>query len=318
MPPPTGPLSAAVSRAKPPAKASAITVTTTRKQRHAGPKRCKMQNATDPRFLIVRRHTMPTDKPASPADDISRSALVARHTAFFLDFDGTLVELAATPDAVTVPDALKQLLAELRDVAGGALAIVSGRSIESIDAMLAPLVLPVAGLHGAEWRDAGGTVSRQFVADERIGQMQALLEQAVQDYPGMLLESKQVSLALHFRNAPEREAEAYAAVQRALAPFADAFVLQPGKMVFEIKPTGVDKGRAIANLLEGAPFAGRTPCFAGDDLTDEAGFHAVNALGGLSIKVGTGETAARSRVASVSHLLYWLVQLIRPHGGQPE
>lgn len=253
---------------------------------------------------------MPTDDMhAAPADDSSRAALVARHTAFFLDFDGTLVDLAPTPDAVLVPDALKHLLATLRDAADGALAIVSGRSIESIDALLAPLVLPVAGLHGAEWRDAQGACVRQFDADARLPQMQAVLEAAVRAHPGMLLETKQISLALHYRNAPEREAQALEAVQRAIAPFADAFVLQPGKMVFEIKPAGVDKGRAIESLLAGTPFAGRTPCFAGDDLTDEAGFAVVNARGGLSIKIGEGNTVAHTRLPSVAHLLAWLAQL---------
>ncbi len=261
---------------------------------------------------------MPTDMHTAPADDSSRAAPAASHTAFFLDFDGTLVDLAPTPDAVVVPDALRHLLATLRDAADGALAIVSGRSIESIDALLAPLVLPVAGLHGAEWRDAQGTHVRQFAADARLQQMQAVLEEAVRDHPGMLLETKLVSLALHFRNVPERAAQALDAVQRAVAPFADAFVLQPGKMVFEIKPAGVDKGRAIAALLADAPFAGRTPCFAGDDLTDEAGFTAVNALGGLSIKVGEGDTAARIRVPSVAHMLAWLAQLAILQGSRQE
>ena len=250
-------------------------------------------------------------RPTEASDERARAALVAHHTAFFLDFDGTLVELAATPDAVIVTDALKHLLAALRDFSGGALAVVSGRSIADIDALLAPLVLPVAGLHGAEWRDIGGVIVRQFAADERVSEMSAVLAEAVSAHPGMLLEVKQVGVALHYRNAPDKEAEALAAAQRAVALFGAAFVLQPGKMVFEIKPAGVNKGRAIETLLGQAPFSGRTPCFAGDDLTDEAGFTAVNTLGGLSIKVGAGETAALRRVDSVSHLLAWLGELVR-------
>jgi trehalose 6-phosphate phosphatase len=255
---------------------------------------------------------MPTDQPA-PSSAPEPADLVARHAAFFLDFDGTLVELAQTPDAVIVSDALKALLARLSETAGGALAIVSGRAIESIDALLAPLKLPVAGLHGAECRFADGTLLRQFDADPRLQQMQAELERTVAAHPGMLLETKAVSLALHFRNVPEREPQARAAVEAALAPHAAAFTLQPGKMVYEIKPAGVDKGRAIAALLEQAPFAGRIPCFAGDDLTDEAGFASVNALGGLTIKVGAGDTVARLRVPSVADLLAWLNQLTHLH-----
>lgn len=281
-----------------------------------------MQTVTDTPYFPTTSMAEPV--PASsetavavPADPAARAALVVQHTAFFLDFDGTLVELAATPDAVIVPAALKQVLAALRELASGALAIVSGRSIAAIDALLAPLVLPVAGLHGAEWRDADGTVVRQFAADERIADMSAVLAAAVAANPGMLLEEKQASVALHYRNVPDKQAAAHDAALRAVALFGDAFVLQPGKMVFEIKPAGVDKGHAIETLLAAAPFAGRTPCFAGDDLTDEAGFAAVNALGGLSIKVGAGDTVAVSRVDSVDHLRAWLGELVRAQARLP-
>jgi trehalose 6-phosphate phosphatase len=251
------------------------------------------------------------------SSEAARAALVVHHTAFFLDFDGTLVELAATPDAVIVPEALKYLLAVLCDLADGALAIVSGRSIEAIDALLTPLVLPVAGLHGAEWRDATGLVVRQFDADERIEQMSQVLAEAVAAHPGMLLETKMASIALHYRAVPDKQASAREAAERAVALFGDAFVLQPGKMVFEIKPAGVNKGRAIETLLAAAPFAGRTPCFAGDDLTDEAGFAAVNALGGMSIKVGEGDTLATYRVEGVRDVLAWLAGLVRSHVQAP-
>jgi trehalose 6-phosphate phosphatase len=250
----------------------------------------------------------------------AHAALVVQHAAFFLDFDGTLIELAASPDAVVVPDSLKHLLAALADLSGGAVAIVSGRSIESIDALLAPLVLPVAGLHGAEWRDVQGAVTRTFVADPRLGQMEQSLAEVVAAHPGLLLETKAASLALHYRNAPDQEEVARLAVERLIAQHAEDYVLQVGKMVFEIKPAGVDKGRAIATLLATPPFLGRTPCFAGDDVTDEAGFAAVNALGGLSIKVGEGQTSAMTRLDSVVRLHAWLAQLVvaylqLPRGG---
>jgi len=281
-----------------------------------------MQTVTDTQNSPITRVAEPvamSSETAVPAlsPEAARAALVVRHTAFFLDFDGTLVELAETPDAVIIPDALKHLLAALRDISGGALAIVSGRSIASIDAMLAPLVLPVAGLHGAEWRDAAGVVVRQFDADVRIERMSEMLAEVVAANPGMLLESKGASVALHYRAAPDKEAAARAAAERAVALFGDAFVLQPGKMVFEIKPAGVNKGRAIEGLLGSPPFPGRTPCFAGDDLTDEAGFAVVNALGGMSIKVGAGDTVATYRVEAVRDVLAWLAGLVRSHAQAP-
>jgi len=248
----------------------------------------------------------------------AHAALVVQHAAFFLDFDGTLVELAATPDAVVVPDSLKHLLAALADLSGGAVAIVSGRSIESIDAMLAPLVLPVAGLHGAEWRDAQGEVVREFVADPRLAQMADTLSEVVAANPGLLLETKAASLALHYRNVPDKEGVARTAIEQLIAEYGDAFALQAGKMVFEIKPAGVNKGRAITALLGKPPFMGRTPCFAGDDVTDEAGFAAVNGLGGLSIKVGEGATCAVTRVDSVTRLYKWLEQIVLAYLAKPQ
>lgn len=220
-------------------------------------------------------------------------------TAFFFDFDGTLVELAPTPDSIHVPPTLPALLDSLRQRAHGALAIVSGRAIDSIDAFVRLPDLPVAGLHGAERRDANGDVQRIGFNDARLLRIERELAAFVERHAGMLLEIKGAAVALHFRNAPEHEVAARRAAERLVAEYADAYVLQPGKMVFEIKPKGVDKGRAVTAFLAEPPFAGRTPVFAGDDLTDEKGFAAVNAAGGLSIKVGAGETMARCRVESV-------------------
>lgn len=223
-------------------------------------------------------------------------------TAFFFDFDGTLVDLAPTPDSIHVPPTLPALLDELRCVSHGALAIVSGRGIDSIDAFLAMPDLPVAGLHGAERRDANGDTRRIGFNDARLLRIERELAAVVDGNPGMLLEIKGAAVALHYRNAPERERVARQAAERLVADYPDAYVLQPGKMVFEIKPKGVDKGRAVAAFLTEPPFAGRTPLFAGDDLTDEKAFAVVNAAGGLSIKVGGGDTSARARIDSVAAL----------------
>lgn len=231
-------------------------------------------------------------------------------TAFFFDFDGTLVELAPTPDGILVPTEMVSLLHDLRRLSHGAVAIVSGRGIDSIDSFLGIPDLPVAGMHGAERRDANGDTQRVGFNDERLLRMEQVLADVVSRNPGMLLEIKGAALALHYRNAPEREAVARAATERLVADYAGAYVLQPGKMVYEIKPKDVDKGRALRAFLDEPPFAGRTPLFAGDDLTDEKGFAVVNEHGGLSIKVGGGDTIARARVASVDSLLAWLGSIV--------
>jgi trehalose 6-phosphate phosphatase len=231
-------------------------------------------------------------------------------TAFFFDFDGTLVELAPTPDGVEVRADMLALLDELRRVTHGAVAVVSGRGIDSIDAFLRMPELPVAGLHGAERRDANGDTQRVGFNDQRLLHMERVLAEVVRTHPGLLLEIKGAALALHYRNAPEHEGTARSATQALTAEFADAYVLQPGKMVYEIKPKDVDKGRALRAFLDEPPFAGRRPVFAGDDLTDEKGFAVVNEHGGLSIKVGGGDTIARTRVESVDALLGWLRTLV--------
>ncbi|WP_042299842.1 trehalose-phosphatase [Paraburkholderia kururiensis] len=231
-------------------------------------------------------------------------------TAFFFDFDGTLVELAPTPDGILVPTEMVSLLHDLRRLSHGAVAIVSGRGIDSIDSFLGIPDLPVAGMHGAERRDANGDTQRVGFNDERLLRMERALADVVSCNPGMLLEIKGAALALHYRNAPEREAVARAATERLVADYAGAYVLQPGKMVYEIKPKDVDKGRALRAFLDEPPFAGRTPLFAGDDLTDEKGFAVVNEHGGLSIKVGGGDTIARARVESVDSLLAWLGSIV--------
>jgi trehalose 6-phosphate phosphatase len=231
-------------------------------------------------------------------------------TAFFFDFDGTLVELASTPDGVVVPPTVAAALDALRRATHGAVAVVSGRGIDSIDGFLGMPDLPVAGLHGAERRDANGDTVRVGFNDARLLRMERVLADLVNAHPGTLLEIKGAALALHYRNAPLAETAAREATQRLVDEYADAYVLQPGKMVYEIKPKNVDKGRALAAFLDEPPFAGRTPVFAGDDLTDEKAFAVVNERGGLSIKVGPGDTSARSRVDSVGAFVDWLADIV--------
>jgi trehalose 6-phosphate phosphatase len=242
------------------------------------------------------------------------AVLSPSETAYFFDFDGTLVELAPTPDGVLVQPRVIDLLSALRHQTNGAVAIVSGRGIDSIDSFLGLPDLPIAGLHGAERRDANGDTQRVGFNDERLLRMEQDLAEVVRLNPGMLLEIKGAAVALHYRNAPDREPVARAATTRLVADYPGAYVLQPGKMVYEIKPKDVDKGRALRAFLGEPPFAGRKPVFAGDDLTDEKGFAVVNEYGGLSIKVGGGDTIAKSRIESVNALVQWLASIVAAGG----
>lgn len=249
--------------------------------------------------------------PSFPVFPLSALPVLSlRQTAFFFDFDGTLIELAATPDSVHVPADVLALLRRLRAATQGAVAIVSGRSIDSLDALLQMPDLPMAGLHGAERRDAAGNVTRTGFDDARLPQMAYALERLVCTYPGLLLENKGASLALHYRNAPACESLVRNVTLKLVADCADVYAWQPGKMVCEIKPKGVDKGSAVQAFRGEPPFAGRRAVFAGDDLTDETGFAVVNGCGGLSIKVGASATVARARVDSVAALLTWLGSLV--------
>lgn len=227
--------------------------------------------------------------------------------ALFLDVDGTLLEIESHPDAVRAGPELRQLLARASRALGGALALVSGRTIASLDALFAPLCLPAAGLHGLERRDAAGRVHYPQGYAGRIAAARAGLLEFVQSAPGLLLEDKGAALALHYRNAPALEDACRRQVEAARAAAGEDFHVQHGKRVFELKPSGQDKGTAVAAFMTEAPFHGRTPVFVGDDVTDEDGFRVVNALGGLSIRVGSaGHSAARHAAADVPGILDWL------------
>ncbi len=204
--------------------------------------------------------------------------------ALLLDFDGTLVDIAPTPDAVHVPDDLRDSLARLLGLTGGALAVVSGRPIRDIDAQFAPLKLPVVGGHGAEMRitddDILSTVTplpdtlrRRLAAAEKLD-------------PGILVEDKGYSVALHYRRAPAVEARLRAHIDTVCAEFhGEPMEMLPGKALFEIKRPGVSKGEGVRALLSHAPFAGRTPVFIGDDETDKTLFALLPEFGGIGFSV---------------------------------
>jgi trehalose 6-phosphate phosphatase len=215
--------------------------------------------------------------------------------ALFLDFDGTLVDLAPQPEAVVVPAGLVASLDALSQYLGGALALISGRPIEQIDAFMKPLQLPVAGVHGTERRRADGDM--KLLSTHPLQRVeQAALALAAQ-HPRLRIEKKRGSLALHYRQAPELECLCLRAMEAAVDD-SPGLTLLRGKMVVEAKPGGTSKGHAIEAFMQEPPFAGRQPVFVGDDFTDEAGFATVQRLQGMGIKVGEGQTVASQRLAS--------------------
>lgn len=243
------------------------------------------------------------------------SQLLCPSCALFLDFDGTLVDIAMRPDAVQVPPGLVDVLQGLHHALGGALAVISGRPIAQIDAYLAPLRLGTAGVHGAERRRADGSLVQEPVAS--LAEALRAATRLASRHPGLRVEVKRGALALHYRLAPALEGECVQALQQA-AGASPGLALLRGKMVVEVKPAGVSKGRAIQAFLREAPFAGRRPVFIGDDQTDEAGFAAVQACGGAGVKVGGGPSSALHRCEDAAQMRAQLAQaLALGSGGMP-
>lgn len=231
--------------------------------------------------------------------------LIGHDTALFLDFDGTLVDLAPQPEAVRLPPDLPSTLRQLSARLNGALAIVSGRRLADLDQLLAPLRLPVAAEHGTHLRLAHGELVEppSPALPAAIRKVKAL----ARPHPGLRVEVKTAAVALHYRHAPELEATCLRAMAQ-IAGAAPGLELLHGKCVLEIKPAGVSKGTAIAAFMAQPPFTGREALFAGDDVTDEAGFAAVQRLGGHGIKVGPGATQALDCCPSAAVLREWLRQ----------
>jgi len=203
--------------------------------------------------------------------------------ALFLDIDGTLLDLAPTPEAVVVPDRLREDLATVAALLEGALALITGRTLASADALFAPGHYPVAALHGADIRFPDG--SRQSpAATPGFQRARTLLQE--QRPERTFLEDKGCALALHFRQAPEQQAAVEALMQAAADRAGPGWILQQGKMVVELKPAVACKGQALVRLMQMPPFAGRRPVAIGDDLTDAAMFREARRLGGLVVRVG--------------------------------
>jgi trehalose 6-phosphate phosphatase len=225
--------------------------------------------------------------------------------ALFLDFDGTLVDIAPTPDAVVVPPGLTDVLDRLARWLGGAVALISGRPLSQLDRWLAPLALPAAGVHGAERRRADGVVERRALAE--LDAVADVAHALAMTHPGLLVERKTCAVALHYRGAPQCEALCRSAMQEATRG-QPALHLMNGKMVLEVLPHGVSKGHAVELFMREAPFEGRRPVFVGDDVTDEAGFEAVQRAGGTAVRVGRGPSIAAHGMPSPEAVRRWLGQ----------
>jgi trehalose 6-phosphate phosphatase len=208
--------------------------------------------------------------------------------AIFLDVDGTLLDFADDPMTVQPSAALLALLHALRQALGGALALVSGRELADLDRLFAAPHWAAAGLHGLELRHADGSCRHFTVAPAKQARMRDVAQALAARFDGVQVEDKHTAVALHCRRAP---AQLPALHEAAIALMAQlpGYELQPGNLVLEFKPSGMDKGRALLELLQRAPFAGRTPVYLGDDLTDEHAFASVNAHHGLSVRIGARE-----------------------------
>jgi trehalose 6-phosphate phosphatase len=236
-------------------------------------------------------------------------------SAYFLDVDGTLLEIKPRPEDVAADEVLRTMLAELAAAAGGALGLVSGRTIDDLDRIFAPLIFPAVGLHGAEIRFSDGARLAP-----PLGAMDAVREplaKFIAAHAGLRLEDKGAALAVHFRQAPDLAGEVLKFVG-ALAENS-GLAVQPGKMVAELKDARHDKGNGIAALLANPPFNSRKPVFIGDDLTDESGFLFVNARGGVSVRVGPVGIAsdARYRLHDPASVRVELHRLLAGHEPRP-
>jgi trehalose 6-phosphate phosphatase len=231
-----------------------------------------------------------------------------RTCALLLDVDGTLVDIAPTPGQVLVPILLRRALGRLIERTGGAIALVSGRSIADLDRLFEPLQLTAVGGHGAELRllDGGGT---QWHNAPALGAdlKRRLLAIAGS---GVLGEDKGYAVALHYRLAPEKEQMVRDAVAAACAdPGPVPVEILPGKAVIEIKPAGFSKGTGVRDLMGRAPFKGRTPIFIGDDTTDETVFAIMPEFDGLSFSVGRQVAGAINQFDTPADVREWLESL---------
>jgi trehalose 6-phosphate phosphatase len=243
--------------------------------------------------------------PLPPRADLASLAL-------FVDIDGTLLEIAARPDAVIVDSALRKTLIALHIRLRGALAILSGRSIGDIDGLLDLPSFAAGGLHGAELRASGGGMLAT-AAGAALGSARVRAAEIAVAIPGLLIEDKGAAIALHYRAVPDAELDVRRGAIGLLDLAGPDYELLQGKCVIELKPRHADKGSALAMLMGTPPFAGRTPWMVGDDVTDEHAFAEADALGGAGIVVGSRRpTVARYALAGPAAARAWMAKLVDP------
>jgi len=266
---------------------------------------------------VLANRAMPGRQEAWPLEGASLELIAEKLSkclgscAMLLDIDGTLLDLARTPREVWVPPGLAATLHALHERTGGALALVSGRSLNDIDLIFAPARFPGVGGHGAEMRlstDGEAVATHAPPMDKELKRRLAAIARLS---PGILLEDKGYSLALHYRLAPHAEKAIYEAVSliRADLPNAPIEVL-PGKCVCEIKQAGFDKASGVRELMSHEPFRGRRPVFIGDDVTDESVFAIIPDLGGLAFSVGRHANGVAGHFEQPSDVRAWLKRLI--------
>lgn len=227
--------------------------------------------------------------------------------AMFLDVDGTLLDFAETPDQVVVPPDLLNILGRLHGYLGGAVALVSGRKIADLDRLFSPLFLPAAGQHGAELRETANNVIVRASPPASLAAVSAALRHFAASRPGLLVEDKNSSVAVHYRREPRYRHELEEFTQAAVAANSRELEMLEAVMAIDVKPRAVDKGRAVAWFMDRAAFGGRVPVFIGDDRTDEDGFAAVTERAGYAIQVGTSRPrVAPWHIAGPADLRQWL------------
>ncbi|HEY0648085.1 trehalose-phosphatase [Phenylobacterium sp.] len=237
------------------------------------------------------------------------ASLPLAEASLFLDLDGTLAPLCDSPGDVRPLAERTSLLRLAGERLAGRLAIVSGRTIESVDAISEGACAAVAGVHGLQRRTAFGGLETT-APHPRVEHAAALMAAFAQGHPGLLVEHKDQSAALHYRGAPNAEPAVMEFVQRLAET--EALEVQPGHLVMEVRTPGPDKGAAVRAFLSEVPFRGSTPIYLGDDLTDEPAFAEVAARGGVGILVGRERpTAARARLEDPSEVLAWLAESLQ-------
>lgn len=238
-----------------------------------------------------------------PAIDFVRDALL-------LDVDGTLLDIAPTPDAVWVPESLREDLRKLNVLFEDAIAFLSGRPVSDIDNRFLPLRLTTAGCHGAEMRLHENGAVRQTAPPLSLDVL-SFFKDIDARFPGVIVENKIYTLAFHYRGAPQAEAPLLALLRERLAKLPPDFELLEGKAVAEIKSGMFNKGTALAQIMREKPFAGRRPVFFGDDTTDVDALHALPEFGGVGISVGQLLPNARGMIASPAQLRGLLSELAK-------